>query len=222
MFRSRLAYLLSVVVFIFTSGCAPHINSSRTEELQDTTILVKAKPFTGTITLEYGYLSIPDGWYTSLPLNREVEVSFKPGFGWSYVAVDTIYHPDVTLFNLEVTFETDNALNGGCYWSHWRSSEDDDTVYQSRMNLKRCTTVEDGTIFHLRVKPSYCFHFEEGVLCRKQGLTLYITESTISFSADGSFLPEYREWVSEVLAFYGGDELPSVLQPGYNYTLSYK
>lgn len=51
MFRSTLAYLLTVIMLTFTAGCAPTINSSQTEGFRDTT-LIKAKPFTGTIKIE--------------------------------------------------------------------------------------------------------------------------------------------------------------------------
>ncbi|MBU0534778.1 hypothetical protein KKC62_01185 [Patescibacteria group bacterium] len=188
-------------------------------------------PFEGKVTLVYQYETLPK-WVEmeNLPLTEDVPISFNNDEGWSEVEISMIPYEGVELFSLEANspdYYHKKEIIGGCHWVWYGRESDDDTLYNewwhpwADANYNQCTSLEKGaSLADIVVSMAYCRPFENGTLCTKQGLTVLIESDSISFTAEGTFLPQYREWVEQVVKYFGGyPELPEVLQPNYNYTL---
>jgi len=220
---SHKLFVLSVLVVISTivlSACGP---SATTTPI--TTPI--PQPFETEITILYKFdEDIPVKWQWELPRYELVGVSFDYSteyeyWVWSPIIFRMWEYADVTLFGMEVDPPNDGTYFGECRWdvSSWMS--DDDTFYEITYKFRYCTQVAGGTEIPVEVRMAYCKPYEDGLLCQKQGLKVFVGEEYITFSAEGNFLPEYREWILEVLNYYGGSELPVVLQPGWSYTIPF-
>lgn len=183
-------------------------------------------PFEGNVTLVYQYEALPEWFETeNLPLTEDLPISFNNDEGWSEVEISMISYEGVELFSLEADPPNyEDKIIGGCYWMWSGSQSDDDTLYKVwwRPTYYGCPALQEATeLSGIKVSMAYCKPFETGTLCKKQGLTVMIESKRISFTAEGTFLPQYRTWIEQVVKYFGGYvELPEVLQPNYNYTLS--
>lgn len=207
-------FLLVIGLLITACGSAP----ASTPEPTATPVIF----FDGYVTIKYIYDDVPEEWLGALPETKEVKVSYNTEDDWSIIRFEMMGYGDVTMFSLEVDPPNDDHETnfGGCEWDYWGSGWDDDSLIYAKYSFDACTSVSPNTEIPTDVTMAYCTQANDGLLCKKQNLTVFVAESYVSFSAEEAFLPQYREWVREVLQFEGGGELPEVLKPNYNYTVS--
>ena len=217
----KISFLFLVVfAFVVLSACASaEVEPMTQPEVAATPI---PEPYEGKVTIQYEYGTLPE-WMdaSSLPASQELPISFNAEDGWSTVKISMLPYENIELFSLEADppYYEDDPF-GGCYWDLFGSRYDDDTLYSvSYAPDKDCTSLQEAVLPNVEVTMAYCRPFEAGWLCQKQGLTVVIEDESLSFTAKGSFLPQYRVWVKQVANFFGYPELPEVLQPDYNYEL---
>ena len=188
-------------------------------------------PASGKVKLVYQYGPLPS-WIEleHLRLTEDVPISFNSSRGWTLIEFVLIPYEGVELFSFEPDPPNyEDKLIGGCYWmdhgSEYEGRNQDlyDTDWVFRTPNYDCPGLQEGTeLTGIKMPMAYCIPYATGTLCKKQGFTVLIEEGgTISFSAENTFLPEYRMWLEQVLDYFGGyTNLPAVLQPNYNYTIS--
>jgi len=208
-----------LVVNLFATACGSEPASTITPA-PATPVL----PFSGNVTIEYVYDGVPTDWLTHLPETKIVGMTYNEEDGWSNIIFELMSYANVTMFGLEVDPPNDNGETsfGGCNWEYTESSWDDDSLLYVSDSFWGCTTLMTEVIIPVDVTMAYCTQANDGLLCKKQNLTVFVAHDYISFSAEEAFLPQYREWVREVLQYEGGGELPDVLMPNYNYTITTK
>lgn len=214
-----LLFVVLLAVSLITAACGPAAASA-----EPTPVVSTPPPFKGEVVVQYNYEGVPQQWLRNLPEAVTMEVRYAEGW-WDPIKFEMSEYEGVTLFGLEVDPPNSIAghdengdrvytILGGCYWE-WMGSVENVVWYEFR----DCSQVEAGTVIPATVTLAYCTSFKEGLLCLKEGLSVFIAENYITFTAEEIFLPQYREWVREVLSYLGGGELPLVLQPNYSYTI---
>jgi hypothetical protein len=214
-FASLCGFLLVVSFIITACGSSPASTVQATP--------TSPAPFQGNVTIKYVYDGVPETWMNRLPETKNVAVTYSDEDGWSTIKFDLMGYAQVTLFSLEVEPPNDDGeiTFGGCRWEYTGSSWDDDSLLHVSDSFRGCTTLAPETVIPVDVTMAYCSQANDGLLCKKQNLTVFVGESYVSFSAEDAFLPQYREWLREVVQFKGGNgELPAVLQPNCNYTVT--
>lgn len=185
--------------------------------------------FEGEVSVVYNYDALPD-WLdtTNLPAGVDLLISRDESrdYPWSVIEI-TPQHPTISLFDMRVG-KVEFTTDGGCYWDRVGKTVVEGGAIPGGITsstykpLYGCLALE-AVVFKVDVLFAYCLPYTDGhaVLCAREGLELVVdfVDNTISFTVEGSFSPQYRIWIQEVLDYFESDtNLPEILRPGYNYT----
>jgi hypothetical protein len=143
-------------------------------------------------------------------LERVITFEYVDGISNDSIHYNT-YRGDLPAL-LELSERFLPSFAGGCRWETWY------TVIM----LDNPWCVAENPVLELSLGLAYCRPFEDGTMCKRGELTVFIPSNAdhISFSAKDQFLPEYREWVQQLHTLLEFEEaLPAELQPNWSYTI---
>ena len=174
------------------------------------------------IRLIYKWYEVPEEIRERIQLPDKLAVPLEEDGKHPDVIFNNIVPRGVELFTLQQIPIDYMKVRGDCAWTTWEAlkPEPDTGIHLIKGNFicHGCPFLPPGVSVPITVGMIYCRASSRGLLCKRKELEVSIGERCISFAAEQSFIPRYRNWIEEVMEWKGlSAKLPDVLEPNKNY-----